>query len=211
MMTATGPRWSAGGSVEVTRSCLRMVDTSGIGTNDCAQPAGSGGQGCRGPIARIQQQVAGSSTLVDHGAGRGRGPGILRTEGRPVGSGFVRRCLLDVWAPSRSNPRTTWRAECRHQAPDWQEDTAPGSDVNLLRHLLPAASPATSFPPPPSRRLLPAASPPPPRGPRRLRCAGRTGLSGLVGRRYDLVALNRAATVSLTEKGRRPLRGVSFG
>src|SRR5258708_1869417 len=136
MMTATGPRWSADGSVEVTRSCLRMVDTSGIGTNDCAQPAGS-------------------STLVDHGAGRGRGPGILRTEGRPVGSGFVRRCLLDVWAPSRSNPRTTWRAECRHQARDWQEDTAPGSDVNLLRHLLPAASPATSFPPPPSRRLLP--------------------------------------------------------
>src|SRR5260221_13554289 len=60
---------------------------------------------------------------------------------------------------------------------------------------------AASFPPPP---------PPPPRGPRRLRCAGRTGLSGLVGRRYDLVALKRAATVSLAEKGRRPLRGVSF-
>src|SRR5258708_7297864 len=192
MMTATGPRWPAGGSVEVTRSCLQ--DGGYIGhRHQRLRPAG-GFRRSRMPWPDRPHQAtgAGPSTLVDHGNGPGRGPGILRTEGRPVGSGFVRRCLLDVWAPSRSNPRTTWRAERRHQARDWQEDTAPGSDVNLLRH------------------LLPAVSPPPPRGPRRLRCAGRTGLSGLVGRRYDLVALKSAATVSLTEKGRRPLRGVSF-
>src|SRR5215468_5050895 len=71
-------------------------------------------------------------TLADHAAVRGRGPGILRTEGHRVGNGITLRCLLDVWAPSRSNPVPP-RVPPGYPVRDWQEDTAPARDVNLVR------------------------------------------------------------------------------
>src|SRR5215813_6774274 len=122
MMTATGPRWSAGGSVDVTRSCLGMVDTSGIALTIAARRRVPAVKGCRGPIARIQQDLP--NTLVDHAAWRGTGPGICALFGGAVRSG--------------------------------------------------------------------------------------TGLSGLVQRRYDLLALTGAARVCWTDNGVKPLCGIPF-
>jgi hypothetical protein len=66
--------------------------------NDVNAPADSCGRRARRP------HFPTGARLADYQAERGRGPAIPRTETRPVGNEIALRCLVDVWAPSRSNP-----------------------------------------------------------------------------------------------------------
>ena len=130
-MTATGPRWSAGGSVEVTRSCLGMVDTSGIATNDCGPPTGSGGQRMPWPDGLHPARSAKHHPSRSRGCARKRPrhPSDRWTSRRQrVRPSLSTGCL----GPFQVQPRAACLAIGRHQAADRQEDTVPGSDVNLL-------------------------------------------------------------------------------
>src|SRR5579875_1743875 len=102
MTTATGPSGPPSSSSDVTRTCLDATAGTPAPAPDHQRYANAPG-----------------SWRVPAGAGgkRGRGPGTLRTDRRPAGSGHGRRCLLDPRAPSRSDPRRGGRPRAPRRGP----------------------------------------------------------------------------------------------